>query len=241
MRLFISTGGKGERLYPLTKDIPNPLVNIAGKPILHHLVDWAKGQGISDIVMMNGHMAEKIVEYFGQGNNFGIPIIHSTEPFPLGSGGPLKLAGRHINGLCAYISGDLICDVNLKSMESFHHLKKAHITALVHPSSHPEDSDILKLDEEGRVVKFFSKKEEHKDAGILGNAGLCIFEPIILSLMDREVFNFENYLFPKILNNYLRFFGYQTEDFIHDTGTIERLNKCEEYIKEVSKKVLTLN
>ena len=57
MRLFISTGGKGERLYPLTKDIPKPLVNIAGKPILHHLVDWAKGQGISDIVMMNGHIA----------------------------------------------------------------------------------------------------------------------------------------------------------------------------------------
>jgi len=230
MRLFISTGGKGERLYPLTKDIPKPLVNVAGKPILHHLVDWAKGQGISDIVMMNGHMAEKIVEYFGQGNNFGIPIIHSIEPYALGSGGPLKFASKHINGTSAYISGDLVCNVNLKKMELFHQVKKSHMTALVHPSSHPEDSDILKLSEEGRVIKFISKNEDHKDAGILSNAGLCIFGPEIISLMDREIFNFENYLFPKILQSSLRFFGYQTEDFIHDTGTLERLRRCEEHI-----------
>lgn len=230
MKLFINTGGKGERLYPLTKDIPKPMVKVAGKPILHHLIDWAKNNSIDDFVLMNGYLADKVIDYFKNGENFGVNIAHSTEPYPLGSGGPIKFAKSHIDDRFAYISGDVFCSVDFKKMLEFHEKNNADITVHVHKSSHPHDSDILQIDETGKVLKFISKHEDHTGTGDLSNSGLCIMEPIILSLMDKEAFTFETYLYPKILENELRFFAYHTEEFIFDVGTMERLKKCEEFL-----------
>lgn len=239
MRLFINTGGKGERLYPLTKDIPKPMINVKGKPILHHLVDWAKKNNINEIVMMNGYKAEKIIEYFGDGSKFDIPIKHLIEPYPLGSGGPLRYAKHYIDGTFVYISGDLICEVNLTKMLEFHRKNNADITVLLHKSSHPSDSDILEIDENNKAIKFISKYEDHANAGDLGNAGLCIIEPIIAELMDKESFNFENYLYPKILDKGLKMMGYVTNEKIEDIGSQERLKLIEESdFLEIKRRIL---
>jgi NDP-sugar pyrophosphorylase family protein len=231
MKLFINTGGKGERLYPLTKDIPKPLVNICGKPVLQHLIDWAQLYGIREVIFMNGHLAEKIIEYFKDGSEFGLKIFHSTESYPLGSGGALKYARKFVTERFTYISGDILCQIDLKKMELFHEKNNSDITAFVHKSSHPKDSDILQIDENGKVIKFVSKHEDHTNAGELSNSGLCIIEPEILNLMEKNIFNFENYLFPRILENNKRFFAYYSEEFISDMGTFKRLKKCEEYLR----------
>ncbi len=228
LKLFINTGGEGKRLYPLTKNIPKSMINVKGKPILHHLIDWAKKYDIKEIIMMNGYKAKKIVKYFENGENFGIPIKHSTEPYPLGSGGPLRYAKHHIDETFAHISGDLICEVDLNKMLEFHKKNNADITVLLHKSSHPQDSDILKLDKNNRIIKFISKWNDHTDSGDLGNAGLCIIEPKIIDLMDKEVFNFENYLYPKILEKGFKIMGYVTDERIYDIGTQERLKIIEE-------------
>ena len=228
LKIFINNGGKGERLYPLTQDIPKPLVKIKGKPILHYLVDLAKKNNLSEIIMMNGYKAEKIIEYFGNGENFGIPIKHSNEPFPLGSGGPLKFAEKHADNTFFYVSGDLACEVDLRKMLDFHRKNNADATIFLHKSSHPQDSDILKINEFGQVIKFISKHDDHTDAGDLGNAGLVIMEPRVLSLMDSEVFNFENEIYPKMLNKKFKVMGYVSDELILDIGTIERLKIIEE-------------
>ncbi len=230
LKIFINAGGKGERLYPLTKDIPKPLVLICGKPVLHHMVDWAKNNEIDEIVMMNGYMAEKIIDYFKNGENFKIKITHSVEPHPLGSGGPLKFASRYVDGRLVHISGDQFCDINLRKMLEFHEKNNSQITVLVHESSHPQDSDILNIDENGKVINFISKHEDHSEAGNLTNAGLAIIEPEIIDLMKEEVFNFENYLYPILLQKNIKFYGYHTEEFMHDMGTFDRLKKCEDYL-----------
>jgi len=228
LKLFVNTGGEGKRLYPLTKDIPKPLVKVKNKSILHHLVDWARKYEIDEIIMMNGYKAEKIIKYFGDGSAFGIPIHHSNESFPLGSGGPLKYAKRHLEETSVYISGDLICEVDLKKMLEFHTKNKADITVFLHKSSHPNDSDILKINEDAQVIKFISKHDDHTNSGELGNAGLCIIEPRIFDLMQEGNFNFENYLYPKILEKGLKMMGYVSDEKIIDIGTLERLKEIEE-------------
>ena len=239
MKLFINTGGEGKRLYPLTKDIPKPMIKVNGKPILHHLIDWAKKHSISEIIMMNGYKAEKVIEYFGDGSKFGIPIKHSTEPFPLGSGGPLRYAKSHIEGTFAHISGDLFCEVDLNQMHKFHLENNSDITIFLHESAHPLDSDILQIDENNKIIRFISKHDDHVGVGNLGNAGLCIIEPKIIDLMDKEVFNFENYLYPKALEKGLKMMGYVTNERIHDIGTLERLKSVEEsYFDEKKMNIL---
>ena len=113
---------------------------------------------------------------------------------------------------------------------AFHEQNGADITILVHESLHPHDSDIIQIDATGKVQKFVSKHDDHTGAGNLSNAGLCIMEPGIVNLMTKDVFTLETYLYPKILENHLRFFAYQTEEFIFDIGTVERLKKCEEIL-----------
>ncbi len=230
MKLFISTGGKGTRLYPLTKEVPKPMVILAGKPMLHHLVDWAKKYSIEEVVMLNGYMADKIIDYFGDGAKFGIKITHSNEPYALDSGGAIKFAERHIDGTFVYISGDHICEVDLNKMLEYHRRNNASMTVFAHKSTHPNDADILQVNESNQVIKFISKHDDHTGVGNLSNSGLCIIESEVVKLMDKEIFNFENYIYPRALNNGLKIMSYITDEFIADMGTIERLKKCEEHI-----------
>jgi len=232
MKAFISTGGKGVRLYPLTKDIPKPLVPILGKPVLLHLIEWAKSYGVTEFVFMNGHLAHQIIDHFGDGSRLGVKITHSNEPYPLDSGGPIKFARKHITGPFLYLNGDQITNVNLTKMIQFHHAHKPDITLFANPVS-PENttSDTFHIDENSRVIKFVSKWDDRTHTGNLANRGLCIIEPTILKLMDQEKFNFENYIFPKALTNGYKMMVYHTEEFNEDMGTPERFKKCEEFLR----------
>ncbi|MBI2671671.1 nucleotidyltransferase family protein [Candidatus Woesearchaeota archaeon] len=226
MKLLISAGGKGIRLGNLTKNLPKPMINVNGKPILHHLVDWAKKNEFEEIIMMNGFMAEKIVDYFKDGKQFGIKITHSNEDYPLDTGGAIKLAGQYVDSTFVYVNGDTIYDVDLKKMMQFHKNKNSDMTIFLHKSSHPLDSDILEVDKDNKIINFFSKHDKNKK-GNLSNCGLCIIEPKILKLMDKEVFNFENYLYPKLINSNFNVLGYISEEPITELGTLERLKKYE--------------
>jgi mannose-1-phosphate guanylyltransferase / phosphomannomutase len=231
MKLFINAGGRGERLRPITDSLPKPMVEILGKPVLHYLVDWARNNGVFDIVMMEGYKAGVIYDYFGNGSDFGVNIVHSVEDRPLGSGGALRLASKYVDGRFAYISGDHICEVDLERMNIFHQMHGSDLTALVHESSHPEDSDILEVGGDCRVKRFCSKRDKsYKPIGNLSNSGLCILEQKIIELMDEDVFEFEGYLYERVLGSNLKFFAYNTSEFMADMGTMERLKKCEDYL-----------
>ncbi len=235
MRAFIGTGGKGKRLLPLTSNIPKPMVKLNGIPILERLVLWLKEYGINEIVMLNGHMHDVIVNYFKDGSKWGVKIWHSNEPKPLGSGGPLRYAKKFVNGRFVYLSGDIACKVDLKKMIDVHkeaNKKGAIMSVFLHESSHPEDSDILVLGEDNKVARFVSKHDDHTNTGNLGNAGISILEPEVIDYMQEEVFTYEGYLYPRLLKAGEYIYGYVSEDFVKDIGTIERLREVEDYYKE---------
>ena len=239
MKIFINTGGKGTRLYPLTYNIPKPMIPVNGKPVLAHLVDWGKQNKVNEFVFLNGHLHHMIEDYFKNGEELGVRIIHSNEPRPLGSGGPIKYAEKHIDGPFALINGDSVCRVDLEKMTKAHNeavKTGAIMTIFLHKSNHANDSDILKIDENNRVIKFISKHEDHTDAGNLTNAGLAIIEPRALKYMDKESFTFETYLYPKLLEAGEFIYGYVSNDYIADMGTAERLEKVESYLLSESAK-----
>ena len=121
MKLFINAGGKGTRLQSISRDIPKPMLPICGKPVLHHLVEWAKKNNIHDIVIMSGYKAEYITNYFKDGKEFGVHITHSVEETPLESGGAIKFAQKYIDGA---ISGTFTLGDDIKFNEFKELLKK---------------------------------------------------------------------------------------------------------------------
>ena len=90
MYALILAGGQGERLRPLTDNLPKPMVPVAGKPILAHQVAWLKKAGVTDVVFLAGYLWQAIEDYFGDGQAFGIHAHYSLEDSPLGRGGAIR-------------------------------------------------------------------------------------------------------------------------------------------------------
>ena len=91
MQAVIMAGGKGTRLSSVTKDVPKPMVDFCGCPLLSYIVNNLKENGVDDIVMVIGHLGDVIKDYFGTGEKFGVKIRYFEETEPLGTAGALPL------------------------------------------------------------------------------------------------------------------------------------------------------
>lgn len=89
MKVVIMAGGKGTRIASVASDVPKPMIMICGKPILEHQIDNLRACGLTDIILVVGHLGDVIQEYFGSGDKFGVHIDYYIEDHPLGTAGAL--------------------------------------------------------------------------------------------------------------------------------------------------------
>lgn len=231
----LQAGGKGTRMVPLTQDlIPKPLLKLGGKPMLEWQVLNIKKYGVREFVIIVGHLGEMIEEYFGDGSRWDVSISFVKEDIPLGSGGALsylkgKFPGKHI----IMTLGDVMFDMDIPRLIDFHEQKGALATLVVHPNSHPYDSDLVVLDENGCVTKFDAKtnvRDYFYDNCV--NAGVYVIEPEVLDSLDevRKRDLEKEILLPLLEKGKL--YGYRTTEYLKDAGTVERFSTVE---KELSK------
>jgi mannose-1-phosphate guanylyltransferase len=127
LKAVILAGGMGKRLRPLTNDRPKPMIEICNLPIIEWQIKWLQKFGISEIIILVGHLKEKIMSHLGDGLKFGLNIRYIDEVKPLGTGGALKNAKNIIleNGHNTFfvINGDILTDINpLKLMQVGEHV-----------------------------------------------------------------------------------------------------------------------
>ncbi len=203
MKVVIMAGGKGTRIQSVRSDVPKPMIEIAGKPILQYQIENLKAFGLKDITIGVGHLGNVIKDYFGDGSRFGVNIKYFTEDRPLGTAGALfkMLDGRDLDAVHAQtvldedfllLCADVIFDVDFNRFIAFHREKKAWASLASHPNGHPYDSsllvtEILPPEEKGglpidtsRVVAWLSKEDERPFCRNLVNAGLQIISPELL-------------------------------------------------------------
>src|SRR5437764_7627858 len=106
MHVVSVAGGLGTRLWPLTKTVPKPMVEVAGVPYLEHQLRILAGQGIRDIVLLTGYLGEQIEDHFGDGARLGLSLRYSREQTPLGTGGALLQARELLADDFLIIYGD---------------------------------------------------------------------------------------------------------------------------------------
>lgn len=131
-KAVIVAGGRGERLRPLTNDVPKPMIEIVGKPLLQYQIEWLKFYGIKDILITTCYLPEKIQEYFGDGKKFGVNIRYFTENEPLGTSGALKENIDFLNESFVVLYGDIITNLSLISLIDFHKKNNALGTIVLH-------------------------------------------------------------------------------------------------------------
>lgn len=229
MQAVIMAGGKGTRLAALTKDeIPKPMVPVAGKPLLLWQVERLKENGINDIIMVTGHLGNKIREYFEDGSRFGVTIRYFEEKEPLGTAGSFYYLKDMLHeDTFVMMSGDLFFDIDFERMIRFHQEKGAAATLFVHPNGHPFDSDLLVLDSNDRIIKFDSKHNV-RDYWYENcvNAGIFVFDRYICDYVPEPVKrNLENDVIKGMIEEGEPVYGYRSPEYVKDVGTVERINQ----------------
>jgi histidinol-phosphate phosphatase domain len=231
----IMAGGKGSRLRSITNDeIPKPMVPVDGKPLLEYQVEALKEYGIKKIVMIVGHLGEKIMEHFKDGKDFGVDIDYIVEKEPLGTAGAfyyLKDKTEAKDFLLVF--GDVFFDIDFDRMEDFHFKNAALTTLLAHPNGHPYDSDLIQTDDNGKVIGFDSKnnvRDYWYDNMV--NAGMYVINRELLELVGEPVkIDFEKDILANQVKNGANIYAYHSPEYVKDVGTVDRINATVEELK----------
>lgn len=231
----IMAGGKGSRLLSITNDeIPKPMVPVDGKPLLEYQVEKLKTYGIKKIVMIVGHLGEKIVDHFKDGKDFGVEIDYIFEKEPLGTAGAFYYLKDKIDAKdFMLVFGDIFFDMDFDRMEDFHFKNSALTTLLAHPNGHPYDSDLIQTDDTGRVIGFDSKhnvRDYWYDNMV--NAGMYIINKRLLDLVKEPVkTDFEKDILANQVELGANIYAYHTPEYVKDVGTVDRINATVEELK----------
>ena len=245
MKTVIMAGGRGTRLSSLGFDVPKPLVPIEGVPILEREIICLKEQGFCDFILTVSHMADQIINYFGDGQRWGVNIDYYQESSPLGNAGALFKIRDKLTETFLLLNGDALFDIDFKRFVDFHINKKALVTIFTHPNSHPYDSGLIIANADCCVERWISKEDPRpKWYKNRVNAGLHIIDPIIFNLYNlKGLFVGDNKNPVKVdLDRQLlkplcgsgRLFCYDSPEYVKDMGTPDRYDSvCLDFKKGI--------
>ena len=221
MHALIIAGGEGQRLRPLTDDRPKGMVAIAGKPILQHQIEWLRDNGVVHAVMACGYRHEAILEHFGDGSEFGMSIDYSIEETPLGRGGALKQAYRHVPPDELFViatNGDNLNSQPLAPMVRQHKRTKAVATLLLTQLRSPYGI----ARQHGKRITGFTEKP------LLPhwlNAGVYVLNREFLEACP-EVGDHEDRLFPE-LSAAGKLYAFRSKSYWRAIDTVKDLQEAE--------------
>ena len=227
-------GGQGTRLRPLTSNQPKPMIPIVGVPCMEHIVTLLKRHGINEIVVTLQFMPDEIRDYFGDGSDWGVSMSYSVEDAPAGTAGSVKLAEDQLRGeRVLVISGDALTDCDLGAVLDFHEERGAEATMVLKSVENPLEFGVVITEEDGRIVRFLEKPTWGQVFSDTVNTGIYLLEPSVLDEIPAEgEYDFSKELFPKLLEAGRPLYGYVTEDYWEDIGTLEQYMKAQRDVLE---------
>lgn len=237
MKAMIMAGGEGTRLRPLTCNIPKPMMPIMDKPVMEYAVELLKENGINDIGVTLQYLPDEVMNYFGDGKEFGVNIRYFIEETPLGTAGSVKNAECFLDDTFIVISGDALTDIDLSKAIAFHKKNKCMATLVLKEVPVPLEFGVVVTENDGRIKGFLEKPSWSEVFSDKVNTGIYILEPEIFNyFQENQKFDFSNDLFPLLLNDNKRMFGYVAEGYWCDIGNIEQYIRCHfDILKELVK------
>jgi histidinol-phosphate phosphatase family protein len=229
MQVVILAGGMGTRLRTVTgDDLPKPLVEINGRPLLdYHLAQIAQA-GIREVVLLTGFGGDRISAFCGNGSKWGLNLRCVQEAAAAGTAGAVLQALDALQERFLVLYGDTVFDFDMDRMWAFHENHSPDATVFLHPNDHPHDSDLVEVNDDDFVLNFHPYPHP-PDANLpnLVNAGIYILERKALAGLTGLPAkpDFGKHVFPLMLAQGRRLAGYRSPEYVKDAGTPERLKK----------------
>ncbi len=221
MKAVVMAGGSGTRLRPLTLNRPKPMVPIANKPVLGHILDLLKRHGIVDVIITLQYMAADVQDYFGDGQNLGMNITYSVEETPLGTAGSVKQAEALLDDTFLVISGDAVTDIDVSAVVAYHKQKHALATLTLYRVPNPLEYGVIILDDQGRIQQFQEKPSWGEVISDTVNTGIYVLEPEVLGHFEPGTsFDFSKDLFPLLMKRGDPMYGYVSGGYWCDVGDL---------------------
>src|SRR2546423_13880026 len=177
MQALILAGGKGTRLRPLTVYTPKPVVPICNRPFLLYQLDTLRRAGVTDITLSLSYQPEKIEHQLGDGSNFGVKLKYTVEPQPMGTAGAYKFAEDLIREPTVVFNGDILTDLDLKTVIREHTERRATATIVLTPVENPSAYGLVETKPDGHVARFLEKPKAEEITSNTINAGTYILAP----------------------------------------------------------------
>jgi mannose-1-phosphate guanylyltransferase/phosphomannomutase len=227
MKAVIMAGGEGTRLRPLTSGQPKPMMPLANRPMMEHIVELLKRHGFEDIVVTVAFQANAIRTYFGNGSEFGVRMVYATEETPLGTAGSVRNAMEELDERFLVISGDVLTDIDLEGVVGFHREKKATATIGLKAMENPLEFGIVITREDGSVERFLEKPTWGQVFSDTINTGIYVLEPEIFEYIPPgKAVDFSSDVFPRLLDDGQSVYGYVAGGYWEDVGTLEAYIKA---------------
>jgi len=223
MKAMILAAGKGTRVRPLTYDLPKPMIPVLGKPVMAYLIEHLCKHGVTEIMVNVSHLHEKIEEYFGEGEQFGVQIGYSFEGYtkedgevvavPIGSAGGMKKIqefGGFFDDTTIVLCGDALIDLDLKAALLEHRRKGAMASVITKevPWDKVSSYGVVVTDKTGRITQFQEKPKQEDALSNFISTGIYIFEPEVIDLIPSGVeFDIGSQLFPLLAEKGMPFYA----------------------------------
>lgn len=211
--MVIMAGGLGTRLRPHTESCPKPLLPVAGKPMLEHIIERAKLEGFSHFVLSINYLGHMIEDYFGSGERLGVRLDYLREKSPLGTAGALGLLNPRPNAPFVVTNGDVITDIRYGELLDFHirHEAIATMAVRVHEWQHPFGV----VQTQGVDIIGFEEKPVTRSHI---NAGVYALAPDALNVLSSDAHCDMPVLFERLQENAKRTVAYPMHEPWLDVG-----------------------
>lgn len=183
MKAVILAGGLGTRLQPYTTFLPKPMLPLGEKPILEHLIDWTRKNGVKSVVLCVSYLRKTIEDYFEDGKRFGVNIEYAVSNRPLATAGQLKTAEKFIDGTFVCMYGDSIFDFNLRNMINQHQKKKSFVTMSLYEYKTNLPYGVIETTKTDKVIAWNEKPEIKANI----NMGCYVMEPGIMDMIPKNI------------------------------------------------------
>jgi mannose-1-phosphate guanylyltransferase len=207
-KAMILAGGMSTRLYPLTKQVPKPLVPVVGEPITAHVMRWLHSFGYTDLAINVHYLADAIEATFGDGSRYGVNLTYLHEAQLMGSAGAIKPLQEFFTDTFVVVGCDDLTDANLNALVAFHKERGAIATLGLIDAAEVDQYGVVIVDKHGSIVEFQEKPPKGTERSKLVNTGIYVFEPELFDYIPAGTFyDFAKNVFPALLASGTGFYG----------------------------------